>query len=108
MAFSFGQSVQFRANDRRRGSYISRQNDPAYNREVQYTHSDLTVRKFSDANALEIVRMLCKEKNLQIPDHVVCTWYDKTINLNTAELNSLVEIAMDHAVPLPKPQIKTE
>lgn len=105
MAFSFGQSVQFRANDRRRGSYISRQNDPAYNREVQYTHNECTEEKYTHAQIVEVVRMLCKDQGLNIPN----TNNGEFLGVCTLPVfNNRVEVYMALATPLPKAQVSKQ
>ena len=90
--------------DRRKGAsnYTSRQNDPAYHREVQYTYADRTVRKFSAANVYEIVRLLCKDQGLQFPDHLMYSFTGVNLIYTLETLNGIVESAMSQTVPLPK------
>lgn len=87
--------------DRRAGSYISRQNDPAYNREVQYTYRELTYAYWTDNQCTEIIRSLCKDQGLNIP-FMQETVEPDLLSLTYKELNNRVDYFMSLATPANK------
>lgn len=81
-----------------RGNYYDRQNDPAYNREVQYTHAERTVLRFSCADVHETIRLLCKDQGLNIPS--IPMEHSTYLNFHTLEFNEIVETYMSRTTPI--------
>lgn len=89
----------YHSNDRRNGSYISRQNDPAYNREVQYTERERTWTIYSFRDVNNIAYMLAKEYKSFIPESAYFrNSSEQTLTL--PQLNAMVETVLQYAVPM--------
>lgn len=80
-------------------SYLDRQNDPAYHREVQYTWSESSKIKYTRDQVHEIVRLLCKDQGRNVPlMHDVP--FPDTVLYTLKELNQYVEMHMENSTPI--------
>lgn len=82
-----------------KSEYVSRQNDPAYHREVQYTWSESNTPKFNLSPIHETVRMLCKDQGLNIPV-LLSTPDPEAVIYTLKQFNELVEMYMEESTPI--------